>query len=191
MKTNEIVILAIDTSCDETSVAVVQSRKVLSNVRYSQVDLHKEFGGVVPMVARRAHEASIQSVYQQALKTAKKKIEDIQYIAVTFGPGLAIDLEIGIEFAKQLAIQNNIPLVPVNHMEGHLLSSLALNSKGKGLVSGEKLKEAFPALGLLISGKHTEIILLNDFCKYKKLGQTLDDASGEAFDKVGRMLNFG
>lgn len=184
-------IVAFDTSCDETSVAVVEDRKVLSSVRFSQVDLHKEWGGVVPMIARRAHEESIQGVYDEALRKAKTNIEDIDYVAVTYGPGLAIDLEIGIEFAKNLSIKYNKPFVPVNHMEGHLLSSLALNSKGTGLVSDSELKNMFPALGLLISGKHTELIYITDFCKYRKLGQTLDDAAGEAFDKVGRMLNFG
>lgn len=191
MRNKEITIIAFDTSCDETSVAVVSNRRVLSSVRFSQVDLHKEYGGVVPMIARRAHEESIQGVYEQALRKSKMKIEDIDYVAVTYGPGLAIDLEIGINFAKKLAIKYNKPFVPVNHMEGHLLSSLALNTKGKGLVSDKELKDIFPALGLLISGKHTEIIYVDDFCKYRKLGQTLDDAAGEAFDKVGRMLNFG
>lgn len=184
-------ILAIDTSCDETSVAVVQNRKILSSVRFSQIDLHKEYGGVVPMIARRAHQESIQGVYEEALRKSKLNIEDINYIAVTYGPGLAIDLEVGIEFAKEFAIKYSKPLVPVNHMEGHLLSSLVLNSKGKGLVNEDKLGDIFPALGLLVSGKHTEIILVSDFGKYQKLGQTLDDAAGEAFDKVGRMLNFG
>lgn len=184
-------ILAIDTSCDETSVAVVQNRKVLSSVRFSQIDLHKEYGGVVPMIARRAHIESIQGVYEQALKKSKLTIDDINYIAVTYGPGLAIDLEVGIEFAKDLSIKHSKPLIPVNHMEGHLLSSLVLNTKGKGLVSDSELENIFPALGLLISGKHTEILVVEDFGKYKKIGQTLDDAAGEAYDKVGRMLNFG
>lgn len=184
-------ILAIDTSCDETSVAVVQNRRVLSSVRFSQIDLHKEYGGVVPMIARRAHEESIQGVYEEALRKSKLSIEDITHIAVTYGPGLAIDLEVGITFAKDLAIKHSKPLIPVNHMEGHLLSSLVLNTKGKGLVSDTELKDMFPALGLLVSGKHTEIVVVNDFGNYEKIGQTLDDAAGEAFDKVGRMLNFG
>lgn len=184
-------ILAIDTSCDETSVAVVQGRKVLSNIRSSQVDLHSEWGGVVPMISKRAHEENIQGVYEDALKRARVNMEDIDYVAVTYGPGLAIDLEVGIQFAKDLAIKYGKPLVPVNHMEGHLLSSLALNSKGKGLVLDSQLKKIFPALGLLVSGKHTEIIYVKEIGEYEKLGLTLDDAAGEAFDKVGRMLNFG
>lgn len=184
-------ILAIDTSCDETSVAVVQGRRVLSNIRSSQVDLHSEWGGVVPMISKRAHEENIQGVYEDALKRAKTKIEDVDYIAVTYGPGLAIDLEVGIQFAKELCAKYQKPLVPVNHMEGHLLSSLVLNSKGKGLVSDAEMKKIFPALGLLVSGKHTELIYVSEIGNYKKIGQTLDDAAGEAFDKVGRMLNFG
>jgi N6-L-threonylcarbamoyladenine synthase len=184
-------ILAIDTSCDETSVAVIQGRMVLSNIRASQVDLHSEWGGVVPLLSKRAHEENIQSVYEDALRRAKTSIEDVDYIAVTYGPGLAIDLEVGIEFAKDLALKYDKPLVPINHMEGHLLSSLVLNSKGNGLITGEQLEGIFPALGLLVSGKHTELIYVKGIGKYEKIGQTLDDAAGEAFDKVGRMLNFG
>lgn len=183
-------IIAFDTSCDETSVAVLEDRKVLSSVRYSQVDLHAEFGGVVPMIARRAHEETINGVFEQALKNARKKIEEVDYVAVTYGPGLAIDLEVGIKFAKELSLKYKKPLVPINHMEGHLLSSLLLNRAGKSHLKYDICK-IFPALGLLISGKHTELIYVETFGKYKKFGQTLDDAAGEAFDKVGRMLNFG
>jgi N6-L-threonylcarbamoyladenine synthase len=190
MKTNPY-ILAIDTSCDETSIAVVQGRRILSSVVASQTDLHKEFGGVVPNVARRAHIENIQGVYEEALRKAKKSIDDIDYIAATYGPGLAIDLEVGLKFGQRLAVDNNRPFVPVNHMEGHLLSALSLNSKGNGLVSDEDMNELFPALALLVSGKHTEIIYVSKIGKYEKIGQTLDDAAGEAFDKVGRMLNFG
>ncbi len=191
MKYNEPIIVGIDTSCDETSIAILCGRRILSNVRNSQVDLHKEYGGVVPMVARRAHEENIVPVYLAALKRAKIDEKEIDYIAVTIGPGLAIDLEIGITFAKNKSRELNIPVIPINHMEGHLLSSLVLNSKGKGLVSDDKLKESFPALALLMSGKHTEIIYVRNIGEYTKLGLTLDDAAGEAFDKVGRMLNFG
>lgn len=191
MKANEPLILAFDTSCDETSVSVLKGRKVLSNSIASQVEIHAEFGGVVPDVARREHEKNIQPMYEEALEKAKVTIEEIEYIAATYGPGLAIDLEIGLKFAQKLAIDHNKPFIPINHMEGHLLSGLLLNSKGTGLISNEKLENIFPALGLLISGKHTEIIYVEELGKYKKLGQTLDDAVGEAFDKVGRMLNFG
>jgi N6-L-threonylcarbamoyladenine synthase len=137
-------------------------------------------------------------VYDEALKKAKVSIEDIDYIVATYGPGLAIDLEIGLNFAKDLAIKYSKPFIPVNHMEGHLLSGLLENSKGTAFTEdvekvkeGEGLEELFPAIGLLISGKHTELIYVKKVGDYLKLGQTLDDAVGEAFDKVGRILNFG
>lgn len=184
---NSPVILAIDTSCDETSIAVTEGRKVLSSIRNSQVDLHAEFGGVVPDISRRAHIENIQGVYEEALRKAKKTIKEVDYIAATYGPGLAIDLEVGLQFGQKLAIENKLPFVPVNHMEGHLLSALTQNTKGKGADDSD----IFPALGLLVSGKHTEIIMVKGIGEYEKIGQTLDDAAGEAFDKVGRMLNFG
>ena len=132
-------------------------------------------------------------VYEEALKNAKIKIEDVDYVAATYGPGLAIDLEVGLAFAKDLAIKYNKPFVPVNHMEGHMFSGLSLNTKGNGLVEDnmQVVEELFPALALLISGKHTELVYVEKIGSYKKLGETLDDAVGEAFDKVGRMLNFG
>ena len=198
MDKKQPLILAFDTSCDDTSVAVLKGRKVLSSVVSSQVDIHAEWGGVVPDIARREHEKNIPMVYEEALKKAKVSIEDIDYIASTYGPGLAIDLEIGLNFAKDLAIKYLKPFIPINHMEAHLLSGLLENSKGKAFTEdiekvkeGEGLEELFPAIGLLISGKHTELIYVEEIGKYKKLGQTLDDAVGEAFDKVGRILNFG
>jgi N6-L-threonylcarbamoyladenine synthase len=183
-------VLGIDTSCDDTSVAVLEGRKVLSSAISSQLEIHAEYGGVVPDIARREHEKNIPKVFEEALRKAKVSIEDIDYIAVTYGPGLAIDLEVGINYAKELSNKYNIPVIPVNHMEGHLLSSLLLNSKGSGMVEDD-IQNIFPALGLLMSGKHTELILATNVGKYEKIGQTLDDAAGEAFDKVGRMLNFG
>ena len=203
MDNKQPLVLAFDTSCDDTSVSVLKGRKVLSSVVSSQVDIHAQWGGVVPDIARREHEKNIPMVYDEALKKAKVSIEDIDYIVSTYGPGLAIDLEIGLNFAKDLAIRYFKPFIPINHMEGHLLSGLLENSKGKALTEDvEKAKkkdndndgikeELFPALGLLISGKHTELIHVEEIGKYKKLGQTLDDAVGEAFDKVGRILNFG
>ncbi len=186
----EPTILAFDTSCDDTSVAVLKGRRILSSVVSSQVEIHAQWGGVVPDIARREHEKNLPYVYSEALRKSKMKIEDIEYIACTYGPGLAIDLEVGLAFAKDLAIRYSKPFVPVNHMEGHLLSSLALNSKGVKKVNYE-ISELFPAIGLLVSGKHTELIYVKEIGVYKKLGETLDDAVGEAFDKVGRMLNFG
>lgn len=178
---NNLLILAIDTSCDDTSVAVLRGNKILSSEVSSQVEIHAKWGGVVPDIARREHERNIPIVYETALKKAKVKIKDIDYIACTYGPGLAIDLEIGLNFAKNLAIENGIPFIPVNHMEGHLLSGLI----------GTDPHVDFPALALLISGKHTEIVYVSEIGKYQKLGETLDDAVGEAFDKVARMLNLG
>jgi N6-L-threonylcarbamoyladenine synthase len=202
---NQPLILAFDTSCDDTSVAVLKGSRVLSSIVSSQVDIHAKWGGVVPDIARREHEKNIPMVYEEALKKVKINIEDIEYIASTYGPGLAIDLEVGLSFAKDLAIKYNKPFIPVNHMEGHLLSGLLENSKGKAFTKDvqeakEEVKtearrvvseKLFPALGLLISGKHTELIYVKGIGEYEKLGQTLDDAVGEAFDKVGRILNFG
>lgn len=183
-------ILAIDTSCDETAVAVVQDRKVLSSVISSQVELHKKWGGVVPAIARRAHEENIESAFHEAVKRSGVMMNDVNGIAVTIGPGLAIDLEVGIDFAKKISREYKKPLIPVNHMEGHLLSSLLLNASGNGSFEQDP-DELLPFLGMLISGKHTEIIRVEKFGEYKKLGWTLDDAAGEAFDKVGRVLGFG
>jgi len=193
MKHNEPIIIAFDTSCDDTSVAILEGRKVLSSVVSSQVEIHAQWGGVVPDIARREHEKNIPMVYEEALKKAKIKIEDVDYVAATYGPGLAIDLEVGLAFAKELAIKYGKPFVPVNHMEGHMFSGLSLNTKGNGLVPGDmnEVEKLFPALALLISGKHTELVLVEKIGDYKKLGETLDDAVGEAFDKVGRILNFG
>jgi len=189
-ESREPIILAFDTSCDDTSVAVLKGRKILSSVVSSQVEIHAQWGGVVPDIARREHEKNLPYVYSEALRKSKMRIEDIEYIACTYGPGLAIDLEVGLAFAKDLAIRYSKPFVPVNHMEGHLLSSLVLDSKGAKNVNYE-ISEVFPAIGLLVSGKHTELIYVREIGVYKKLGETLDDAVGEAFDKVGRMLNFG
>lgn len=185
------IILAFDTSCDETSVAVLEGRKVLSSVVSSQVEIHKKWGGVVPDVARRAHIENIPGAYNEALTRAGIKAEDVDVVATTIGPGLAIDLEIGIRFAKDFAAKYKVPFIPVNHMEGHLMSGLLLNSEGNGKFKDASDENLLPGLGMLISGKHTEIIYFDEFGKYNKLGQTLDDAAGEAFDKVGRMLGFG
>lgn len=184
-------ILGIDTSCDDTSVALLRGREVISSELSSQTELHAQFGGVVPDLAKRLHEQNIDEVYNRALQNNPGMINNVDYIAVTTGPGLAIDLEVGIAYAKKLSLRYNKPFVAVNHMEGHMFSSLLLNSKGNGLVTDEQLVNSFPALALLMSGKHTEIIYIKEIGKYKKLGQTLDDAAGEAFDKVGRILNFG
>lgn len=192
---NKDLILGIDTSCDETSVAILENDRILANVISSQVELHKKYGGVVPAIARREHEAKIDYVILEALKNAGMKlnkiltIKDIDAVAVTYGPGLAIALEVGIKRGKELAEKYNKKLIAVNHMEGHLLSSLGLNSNGNGKIDHKKLK--FPVLGLLISGGHTQLILMKAIGKYELLGETLDDAVGEAYDKTARMLGLG
>lgn len=192
---NDPLILGIDTSCDETAAAVVQGMRVLSNVISSQVELHRKYGGVVPSVARREHELRIDPVIREALRNASKVLKtkvdfnDLDAIAVTYGPGLAIALEIGIAKAKELALQHDKPLIGVNHMEGHLYSPLALNSKGKGPIEMENVE--FPVLSFLLSGGHTELVLLKSHDDKRIIGQTVDDAIGEAFDKVARMLGLG
>ncbi len=183
-------ILAIDTSCDETSVAILDNLKVLSSVIASQVQLHKKWGGVVPGIARRAHEQNIEQCYKEAMKRARLDIAQIDAVAVTKGPGLAIALEIGIEFARKIALENQIPLIPVNHIEAHLFSSLLQNRAGKSVVKYD-FSKLFPALGVVLSGSHTDLILVEKIGQYKIIGETLDDAVGEAFDKVARMLNLG
>jgi len=181
-------ILAIDTSCDETAAAIVDGRKVLSNVIYSQILIHKKWGGVVPSLAKRAHEERIDLVVNECLK--KSKIQDlrsrIDYIAVTAGPGLAVALEVGIKKAKELAEKYNKKLIAVNHLEGHIYSPFVQNSKGN-----PKREFKFPYLALIVSGGHTELVILKNHLQYEVIGQAIDDASGEALDKAAKMLGLG
>lgn len=179
-------ILAIDTSADETSCAIVSERRVLSHVEYSQIQLHTKWGGIHPSLAKRAHAERIDWVIEKTIKNSGESFKTIDAIAVTYGPGLAIALEIGIEKAKHLAAKYNKPLIGVNHMEGHLYSSFVQNSKGH-----PKRDFEFPYLGLLVSGGHTELVILKDHLKYEVIGETLDDAGGEALDKAAKMLGFG
>lgn len=181
-----MIILSIDTSADETSCAITQGRKVLSNVVFSQIVLHEKWGGIFPTVAKRAHEERIDGVVDTCLKKAKMRMHDIDYIAVTQGPGLAIALEVGMRKAKQLSRQYDKKIIPVNHLEGHIYSSFVQNSKGN-----PKRKFMFPYLALVISGGHTETILIKDHVTYDVLGETIDDAAGEALDKAAKMLGFG
>jgi len=181
-------ILAVDTSCDETSVAVCENDCVLANKISSQIEMHKKWGGVVPGLARTLHKENIDIVIKAALKQSKTTLAEIDVFAVTRGPGLAIALEVGVTKVKELAREYEKPIVAVNHMEGHIYSALAKNSKGVG---GRVQVYKFPLLCLLISGGHTELVLMSDHGKYQILGKTLDDAVGEAFDKVARMLEFG
>ncbi len=179
-------ILAIETSCDETAAAVTEGRRVLSSSIYSQILIHKKWGGVVPSLAKRAHLERIDGVIDAALKGARLTWDDIDVSAVTVGPGLAIALEVGIDKAKELAKKYNKKLVAINHMEGHIMANYAQNSQGN-----PKRDMIFPALALLISGGHTELVLCHDNLEYEVLGETVDDAVGEALDKAGKMLGLG
>ncbi len=184
-------ILSIDTSCDETSVAVSRGRQILSNAIASQINIHKKWGGVVPHLAKRAHQEKIEPVCKEALKRAKIKINQLNAFAVTIGPGLAPALEIGLQTAKQLSLKYQKPLISINHMEGHLLSSFALNSRGNGPFPKKLNLNLFPMLGLLVSGGHTQLVLVKNIDNYQLLGETLDDAAGEALDKLAKMLKLG
>lgn len=173
-------ILGIESSCDETAAAVVlDGRRILSSVVASQVDLHAQYGGVFPEIASRAHVEAITPVVEQALKDAGASVDDMDAIAVTRGPGLAGSLLVGINYAKGLALISGKPMVGVNHLEGHVYS----------LWLTQPLQEVeFPVAVLIVSGGHTELLLMHDHGHYERLGGTLDDAAGEAFDKVGRVL---
>lgn len=193
-----MVILSIDTSADETAAAITRGRKVLSNVIFSQVSTHTKWGGIYPALAKRAHEERIDWVIEESLKKFTKveashptggqarKMQKIDYIAVTHGPGLAVALEVGIRKAKELAEKYDKKLIAVNHLEGHIYSSFVQNSQGNPDRSFN-----FPYLALVISGGHTEIILWKDNLRYEVLGETLDDAAGEALDKAAKMLGLG
>lgn len=172
-----MIVLAVESSCDETSVAIVRNGKeVLSNVVLSQIDIHKAFGGVVPEIASRNHIEYITRVFDEALSKANMTPKDIDLVAVTEGPGLIGSLLVGINAASAFAFANQIPLMGVNHMLGHMYAA--------GIDSEIK----FPALVLLVSGGHTELIYAKDHLDFNVLGQTYDDAVGEAYDKVARTL---
>lgn len=176
-------ILAIETSCDETSAAVVCGQGgipvLLSNIVSSQIPLHQKYGGVVPEVAARAHIENILPVIEEAIKEAKIKLSDINYLAVTEGPGLIGSLVVGVETAKALSLALNIPVLPINHLEGHIYANF----------QGVNLK--FPLVALLVSGGHTLLIYMKSHLSYKVIGKTRDDAAGEAFDKGARLMGLG
>lgn len=175
----DVLILAIETSCDETSVAVVKNgREVLSNVINTQIPIHKLYGGVVPEIASRNHIINISEVYKQALKDAKIEEKDIDAIAVTYGAGLVGALMVGVNFAKTLAYSLNLPLIAVSHVKGHIAANYITH---KELVP--------PFVCLLVSGGHTAILDVDSFNHHTLLGTTVDDAAGEAFDKVARVLD--
>ena len=177
-------ILGIETSCDETAAAVVTDGRVIqSSVVASQIDLHAQFGGVFPELASREHVKAIYAIVEQALQQAHLDIKDIDAIAVTRGPGLAGSLVVGVNMAKSLALAAQKPIIGINHLEGHIYSAwlyLANTSPHQA--------PRFPLLALLVSGGHSELVLVKDHLQYQRLGGTLDDAAGEAFDKVARLL---
>ena len=177
----DIITLAIESSCDETSAAILKNgRYVLSNIISTQIETHKKFGGVVPEVASRKHIENIDEVVQEALDEAKVEFGDIDHIAVTYGPGMAGALLVGLSHAKALAYTLDIPLVGVNHIEGHVSANY---------IEHKDLKPPF--ITLIVSGGHTHLVEVKDYGVYEILGRTRDDASGEAFDKIARAMGLG
>ena len=177
----DVKILAIESSCDETAAAVVvNGREVLSNVISSQIDLHTLYGGVVPEIASRKHIENINPVIEKALSDANCTLDDIDAIGVTYGPGLVGALLVGVAEAKAIAFAKDIPLVGVNHIEGHVCANF---------VEDKTLEPPF--LCLIVSGGHTHLVKVNDYCEYEILGKSRDDAAGEAFDKVARAIGLG
>ena len=178
---SDIITLAIESSCDETAASVLKNgREVLSNIISTQIDIHKKFGGVVPEVASRKHIENIDIVVQQALDEANITMNDITHIAVTYGPGLVGALLVGLSYAKAMAYALDIPLVGVNHIEGHLSANY---------IAHKDLKPPF--ITLIVSGGHTHLVEVKGYGEYEILGRTRDDASGEAFDKVARAMGLG
>ena len=174
-------ILGIESSCDETAAAVVKNGKViLSNVINSQIELHKKYGGVVPEIASRKHIESIDAVVNEALEKAGVEFSDIDAIAVTYGPGLVGALLVGVSFAKGLSYALNKPLIPVHHIRGHIMANF---------LAHEELKPPF--VSLVASGGHSHIVRVSDYTKFEILGRTRDDAAGEAFDKIARVIGLG
>lgn len=179
-------ILGIESSCDETAAAVIENgRGLISNVVATQISIHQQYGGVFPEVASRQHIRTIYAVVEQALQQAHMSLSDLDAIAVTRGPGLAGSLVVGMNTAKGLALASGLPLVGVNHLEGHIYSSWVYPIADHETPPAEP---EFPLLALLVSGGHTELNLMTDHLTYQRLGSTLDDAAGEAFDKVARLI---
>lgn len=180
-KEKNVTILAIESSCDETAAAVVRNgREVLSNVIYSQIDLHTEYGGVVPEIASRKHIEKINQVVQKALSDADTELSSLDAIGVTYGPGLVGALLVGVSFAKSLSFASGVPLIGVHHIEGHISANF---------IDHKELEPPF--LCLVVSGGHSHLVLVKDYGEYEILGKTRDDAAGEAFDKVARAIGLG
>jgi N6-L-threonylcarbamoyladenine synthase len=192
-----VLILAIETSCDETAAAIARGQgdkiEILSNVVSSQIEIHKKYGGVVPEVAAREHVLNILPVVNETLENAGIKRENagkkINAIAVTVGPGLITSLIVGIETAKVLSYVWNVPVIGVNHIEGHIYANFIRNVKCQ--MSNVKTYIKFPAVVLTVSGGHTMLVLMKGHGKYKTIGETRDDAAGEAFDKAAKLMNLG
>ena len=189
-----MLILGIETSCDETAAAVLKSDSagradILSSIIFSQVKIHAKTGGVVPEVAARAHVGKIIPVVLEALKKARTKLAGVDALAVTAGPGLITSLMVGVDTAKTLAAALQKPIVAVNHIEAHAYSSLLPQKTTNYKLQATSL--LFPAIALVVSGGHTDLILIRDWLKHKKIGQTLDDAAGECFDKTAKILGLG
>jgi len=179
-------LLGIDTSCDDTCVAILEVQgsrlKVKSNIVSSQIKIHKKYGGVFPTLAKREHKKNLPIVFKKAIKKAKIKENQIDLISVTIGPGLEPCLWVGVNFAKDLAKKLDLPIVPVNHIEAHILINFLQLPTSNFLL---------PAVGLVVSGGHTQLILMEKIGKYKLIGETRDDAAGECFDKIARLLGLG
>lgn len=181
MQKEDVLILAIESSCDETAAAVVRNgREVLSNIISSQIELHKLYGGVVPEIASRKHIEKINQVMEEALSEAGKELKDMDAIAVTYGPGLVGALLVGVSAAKAVSFASGIPLVGVHHIEGHISANF---------IENEELEPPF--ICLVVSGGHTHLVVVKDYGEYEIIGQTRDDAAGEAFDKVARAIGLG
>lgn len=177
----DIYILAIESSCDETAAAVVKNgREVLSNVIFSQIELHKLYGGVVPEIASRKHIEKINQVIEEALSEAGMKLQDMTAIAVTYGPGLVGALLVGVSAAKAISFATGIPLIGVHHIEGHISANY---------IENKELEPPF--ICLVVSGGHTHLVVVKDYGEYEIIGRTRDDAAGEAFDKVARAIGLG
>jgi N6-L-threonylcarbamoyladenine synthase len=173
-------VLGIETSCDETGVAVVEDGRILSNLLASQIDLHEKFGGVVPEVASRAHVEALNPIVEEALEQAGSRFEELDGVAVTVGPGLVGALLVGIAGAKAIAFARGIPLIGVNHLEGHLYANFLEHGPPEP-----------PYVCLIVSGGHTMLVHMPQEHRYRVLGQTVDDAAGEAFDKIARFIGLG
>ena len=178
-------ILAIETSCDETAASVVEDgQRIRSNVIASQIDIHRRYGGIFPEVASRQHILALPTVIREAMAQANADWSDLDAVAVTYGPGLAGSLLVGVNAAKGLALALDLPLIGINHLEGHLYSNWLKTDE-------ETPVPRFPAVCLIVSGGHTELVLIRGHLDYEVLGRTLDDAAGEAFDKVARLMGLG